>query len=98
MKLRDPVPISGSLDPSFAPITTYCRWEDPAALVLSKRHLRQINTNACKHKECLWKGTQDSILGEEIQSWIPSLTEQDEKNRICPVPHRGVLLLRKGGS
>lgn len=45
------------------PITTSCSWEDPTALVLSRRHLRQINTSACEHMACLWKGTQDSTLG-----------------------------------
>lgn len=32
------------LTPVSPLISTYCRWEDTAALVLSKSHLRQINT------------------------------------------------------
>lgn len=107
----NPVSSGGSVPPSprslflsptlmtpVSPLITSCSREDPAALVLSKRHLRQINTNACKHTECLWKGTQDSILGEETRSCISSLTEQDEKHMMCSVPCSGVLLLRQGGS
>lgn len=74
------------------PITTSCSWEDPTALVLSRRHLRQINTSACEHMACLWKGTQDSTLGGvETQSctdiviviYLPyswhHLSKQDER-------------------
>lgn len=88
-----PVPVFGFLGPCFTPpITTSCSWEDPTALVLSRRHLRQINTSACEHMACLWKGTQDSTLGGvETQSctdiviviYLPyswhHLSKQDER-------------------